>query len=125
MSDGSRFKAIKGATWVRIGDILGIDTILFCSELADYDICKASECCIAVPNSCVFPCTYAEYLCTQKLRANDVKEGDLLLFPSCLLHRSPKNKSKNTLCYVIKKLVCKAKKGRHFGKNFAHWVIKS
>ena len=24
----------------------------------------------------------------------DVKEGDLLLFPSCLLHRSPKNKSK-------------------------------
>ena len=26
---------------------------------------------------------------------------------------------------VIKKLVYKAKKGRHFGKNFAHWVIKS
>ena len=24
----------------------------------------------------------------------DVEEGDLLLFPSCLLHRSPKNKSK-------------------------------
>ena len=28
--------------------------------------------------------------------------------------------------YVIKKkLVYKAKKGRHFGKNFAHWVIVS
>ena len=30
MSDGGEFKAIKGATWVRIGDIIGIDTILFC-----------------------------------------------------------------------------------------------
>ena len=25
----------------------------------------------------------------------------------------------------FKKLVDKAKNGRHFGKNFAHWVIKS